>query len=171
MEIVIGINSISYYQYLRQNKFRKYITKEGRKYKEIVEDIFKDVMKDKLISDWECRVSVCFNFDTKHKHDIDNYIKPLLDFMSEIVFTDDKLVVCLIIQKEYNSDNYPFIHIKVDTEIDKNCLICEEIKKIDKFVKKKNICKKCKYIYDKKYRLDNKDKVYVYNQIYHSKHS
>ena len=112
MEIVFDIKPISYYTYLKQNRYRKYISKEGKEYKRIIEDKLTDIMKDKLIIEENCKVDIDLYFNTKHKHDVDNYAKPILDFMSEIVFTDDRLVVDLRVRK-YHSANSPKIIIYV----------------------------------------------------------
>lgn len=102
MEIVIDTKPISYYQYLKQNRYRKYISKKGREYKEKLEEELFACMINKDIIDEDCKVDIKLYFNTKHKHDVDNFAKPILDCMSEIVFTDDKLVVDLRVRKYYS---------------------------------------------------------------------
>ena len=109
MEIEFNIKPVSYYQYLKQNKFRKYITKKGREYKEELEKHFIEAMGDKPIINENCKVDITLYFNTKHKHDVDNYAKPILDCMSEIIFTDDRLVIDLRVRKYYNPNTSKII--------------------------------------------------------------
>ena len=113
MDITIDIIPLSYYQYLAQNIYRKYITNRGRKYKDAIEKILVMEMenKDKIESD--CSVSITFYFDNRRKNDIDNYGKPLLDFMSDIVYGDDRQIVDLRLVKFYDKKR-PRIEIKVN---------------------------------------------------------
>ncbi len=105
MEFNINIKPLSYYMYLTQNKYRKYITKKGRVYKEEIEKILIKSMEDKQIINEECKIYIEFYFDNKRKNDVDNFTKPILDFMSGIVYEDDKLVVDLHIKKFFDKDN------------------------------------------------------------------
>ena len=114
LDIELFIKPLSYYKYLTQNKYRKYITKEGREYKRVIEDRLTEEMEDKKILNEDIRVSLIFYFDNKRKNDIDNYAKPLLDFMSDIVYTDDRLIIELNIKKFYDKSN-PRIHIIVSS--------------------------------------------------------
>ena len=116
MEITIHIQPMSYYAYLSQNKYRKYITSRGRKYKSIIEDKLSEYMmdkKEKFIKTEDIRVSLIFYHDNRRKNDVDNYGKCILDFMSGIIYEDDKQVCELHIYKGYDKEN-PRIEIKVD---------------------------------------------------------
>ena len=99
MEFIIDIKPLSYYSYMKQNKFRKYISKSGRKYKEELQKAFKESMVDNEIIDKPCKLDIVFYFDNKRKNDLDNFAKPIMDAMSEIVYTDDSLVVDLRVRK------------------------------------------------------------------------
>jgi len=105
MELTINIIPISYYQYLTQNSRRKYITKKGRVYKNDIEEILVKEMENKDIIKNECKVSLVFYFNNKRKNDIDNYAKPILDFLSDIVYEDDRQIVELNIKKIYDKNN------------------------------------------------------------------
>ena len=107
----IQIRPLSYYAYLKQNKYRKYITKKGREYKEILENHFKEYMENIEIIDENCKVYVELYFDNKRRVDVDNFCKPILDCMSEIVYTDDCLVTDLHIKKFYDTNAHIIIHI------------------------------------------------------------
>ena len=126
MEFNIDITPISYYKYLTQNRFRKYITKEGRVYKKALEDVFIDYMiapmglagddsigKDRPIYTEDVSVRIELYLDNKRKNDIDNFVKPILDCMSEIIFVDDRQVTELIARKHYDKYN-PRLLIFVD---------------------------------------------------------
>ena len=113
MDITIQIQPVSYYQYLSQNKFRKYITVRGREYKRIIEDKLSTFMDGKNIITTNCRISLIFYFNNRRKNDLDNYVKPILDFMSDIVYEDDKLIIELNVKKFYDKEN-PRIEIKVE---------------------------------------------------------
>ena len=105
MELTIPIIPLSYYQYLSQNKYRKYITTRGREYKRIIEDKLTEFMVDKEIEKEDIRVSLQFYFNNRRKNDIDNYAKPILDFMSSIIYDDDKQIIELNIKKFYDKEN------------------------------------------------------------------
>ena len=113
MEITINIISLSYYQYLTQNRFRKYITKKGREYKGIIEDTLTEFMIDKIRKTGNIRISLVFYFNNRRKNDIDNFAKPILDFMSDIIYEDDKQIIELNVKKFYDREN-PRLIIKVE---------------------------------------------------------
>lgn len=104
MNLNLDIHPLSYYQYLTQNKYRKYITTKGRKYKEDLHCIFIEYMKDKEIIKGKVKVIMKFSFSNKRKNDLDNFIKPLLDCMSGIIFEDDRQVYQLEVSKEDGMD-------------------------------------------------------------------
>ena len=114
MNITIKIQPISYYIYLSQNRFRKYITKRGREYKDIIENVFIEYMVDKDMIMGNCKVDVVFYFDNRRKNDCENYVKPILDFGSEILYKDDCQIVDLHIKKFYDKEN-PRIEINVES--------------------------------------------------------
>ncbi len=105
MEFSIDIQPLSYYMYLTQNRYRKYITAKGRIYKEEIEKVLIKSMEDKQIINEECKIYIEFYFNNKRKNDIDNFVKPILDFMSDIVYTDDRLVVDLHVKKFFDKNN------------------------------------------------------------------
>ena len=84
---------------MKQNKFRKYISKSGRKYKETLQQIFKEQMKNHTMIDKVCKLDIVFYFSNKRKNDLDNFAKPIMDAMNEIVYVDDSLVVDLRVRK------------------------------------------------------------------------
>ena len=102
MRFSLDIVPLSYYQYLSQNRHRKYITKQGRVYKEAIEQIAKDVMKeqDEGIMTDKLYVSMKFVFSNKRQNDLDNYAKPILDCLSNIIFIDDRQVYKLVCEKK-----------------------------------------------------------------------
>lgn len=116
MKINIDIKPISYYQYLSHNKFRKYITKKGREYKEELQKHFNYTMKHNEIFKKDVKLDIKLYFDNKRKNDIDNFVKPLMDCMSEIIFVDDRQVQELHLCKFYDKE-HPRIEIIV-TEFD-----------------------------------------------------
>ena len=105
MEISIAIQPISYYVYLSQNRYRKYITKRGREYKDIIENELVTYMEDKTILTEDVSVSIEFYHNNRRKNDLDNYCKPILDFMSNIVYVDDKQITQLHLHKKYDKTN------------------------------------------------------------------
>ena len=44
-------------------------------------------------------------FNNKRKNDVDNFAKPILDCMSEIVYIDDRQIVELTVKKFYYKTN------------------------------------------------------------------
>lgn len=113
MELIIKIKACSYYQYLSINRFRKYITNRGRDYKNIIEyELTEYMTKNNLtIIDKNCKVELSLYLDNRRKNDVDNFVKPILDFMSDIVYTDDRLITKLYVEKFYDKEN-PRIIIK-----------------------------------------------------------
>ena len=114
MEIQLDIVPCSYYQYLNQNRNTKYITAKGREYKQKIEFELMKVMEDMEMILEDCKVSISLFFNNKRKNDIDNFVKPILDFCSDIVYKDDRQIVDLHVKKFYDKDR-PRICIKVDT--------------------------------------------------------
>ena len=113
MNLEIKVKCVSYYQYLSINRYRKYITNRGRIYKDLIETELIDYMeKNNLtIIDKNCKVELFIYLDNKRKNDVDNFIKPILDFMSDIVYTDDRLITKLYVEKYYDKEN-PRVLIK-----------------------------------------------------------
>ena len=107
----IQIRPLSYYQYLKQNKYRKYITKRGREYKETLELHFAEFMKDIEIINNPCKLDIELYLDNKRKNDLDNFCKPIMDCMTGIVYTDDCLIVDLHINKFYSDKPHIIIRI------------------------------------------------------------
>lgn len=99
MLIELDVSPLSYYQYLHQNRFRKYISKKGREYKELLQTEFNKVMEGTPIYKEDCKVSMIFYFNNKRKNDLDNFAKPVLDCMSGIIFLDDRQVIELHLKK------------------------------------------------------------------------
>ena len=112
MKFKINIPPLSYYAYLKQNKFRKYITDKGRRYKETLQEEFKKVMEEMEIIQDEVTMEIDLFFDNKRCNDVDNYVKPILDCMSKVVFLDDRQIIDLHIKKFYDKDN-PRIVIRI----------------------------------------------------------
>lgn len=113
MKFDIPIIALSYYTYLSQNRYRKYITTKGRVYKEAVENALVDGMVGKEILKENIKVTMDFYINNQRKNDIDNFVKPMLDFMGEIVFVDDRQVVDLHVRKFYDKEN-PRVIITVE---------------------------------------------------------
>ncbi len=112
MKFKINIRPLSYYQYLKQNRHRKYITDEGRKYKETLQAEFKKVMEEMEIIQGEVVMEIDLFFDNKRKNDLDNFCKPILDCMSDVIFLDDRQIIDLHIKKFYDKEN-PRIVIRI----------------------------------------------------------
>jgi Holliday junction resolvase RusA-like endonuclease len=104
-QITTDIQPCSYYQYLTQNRFRKYITHRGREYKNSIETELVESMKEKEIFKGDVKVSIDFYFNNRRCNDIDNFAKPILDCMSEIVFNDDRQITDLHCKKFYDKEN------------------------------------------------------------------
>ena len=98
-EICVNVKPLSYYSYLSHNKFRKYLTKSGRTYKEKLISMITDYMIDKTMIEGNCKVEIDFYFDNNRKNDLDNFAKPILDAMSALVYCDDCQVVDLHLKK------------------------------------------------------------------------
>jgi len=112
MKLIIDIIPISYYQYLSQNRYRKYITAKGKEYKRDIEDKLSVFMVDKEIKTGDIRLHLEFHHNTRRKNDVDNYAKPIMDFMSDIVYLDDQQVTELNVKKFYDKE-HPRIVIEV----------------------------------------------------------
>ena len=72
----LHIKPISYYQYIKQTKNRKYITPKGKEYKELIETEMKKYMEKNKIEKIEYGdvfTSIELYFDNKRKNDLDNF--------------------------------------------------------------------------------------------------
>ena len=112
MKFKINIRPLSYYQYLKHNRYRKYITDKGRKYKEILQVEFRKVMEEMEIIQGEVVMEIDLFFDNKRCNDVDNYAKCILDCMNGVVFLDDRQIIDLHIKKFYDKEN-PRIVIRI----------------------------------------------------------
>lgn len=118
MEIIITeIDPISYYKYMRQARNRKYVSKEGREYRQSIEDIFTKYMVDNNLEMFEkgvnIKVEISFTFGNKRKNDLDNFTKVILDCCSDILFFDDCFITDLHIKKNYVKKT-PKIIVKIN---------------------------------------------------------
>ncbi len=102
MSFTFNIKPMSYYAYMKQNRFRKYISKDGKQYVKIIREQLELQMKTQnlSVSTEKCELYINFFFDNKRKNDLDNMVKPLLDAITGILFEDDKLIYKLVICKK-----------------------------------------------------------------------
>lgn len=95
------LKCISYYQYLSSN--RRFITKRGKAWRESFRRQIIEQMVSKgytLTQSKNLQIEVHFVFDNRRCNDLDNVLKPVMDNMEDIVFTDDRWVQRLILSKE-----------------------------------------------------------------------
>ena len=107
MDLLFDIKPLSYYSYMKQNRYGKYVSKEGKQYKEDIKNIAIKYMEENSFEPFteKLQMNVKFTFDNKRKNDLDNFIKPLLDCFTGICFDDDRWVYKLIAEKEDGCDN------------------------------------------------------------------
>ena len=90
---------------------RKYMKTEGKIIKQAYIESIKKQYKGKLIKKGFVGLEIFYFFGTKHRRDIDNYSKALLDAFSGIIYRDDEQVKPLIQDKFYDKKN-PRIEIR-----------------------------------------------------------
>ena len=78
-----------------------YMCPKGKKLKQRYIDEVVEQYKGKLHTE-ELELDVKYYFGTKHKRDIDNYAKLVLDSMEGIVYEDDKQIKRITIEKFYD---------------------------------------------------------------------
>lgn len=107
----ISVNSA----YRRSAGYGMHMTKEAHAYKEAIHWTV-----------WEKRriyqrpiVKIVFTFGDKKRHDIDNYLKLLLDAMNGLMYVDDNDIVQLHVYKLYNK-NKPNITIVISNDLPAN---------------------------------------------------
>lgn len=77
---------------------------EGKAAKELIQWEMKcQWKKDKLVC--PIKVTIHYVFGDKRKHDLDNYMKVLLDSGTGILWDDDNQIHSLQLSKEYNKEN------------------------------------------------------------------
>ena len=89
------------------NKFgRRYLTQEGKDYKEAIGYLIKSKYKNKVNEDSKFIVFIDFYFADNRRRDIDDYFKLLLDAVSGIIWADDSQIWVLGGTKHHKSKNY-----------------------------------------------------------------
>ena len=88
-----------------------YMCGKGKKIKKAYIEEVIEQYKGKLHTE-DLGLEIKFYFGTRHKRDVDNYNKLVLDAMEGIVYEDDKLVRPLIVDKFYDKEN-PRIEIRI----------------------------------------------------------
>lgn len=127
METQINIKPLSYYQFMHQNRYRKYISKQGKEWRKKVEGELIKVMKGKEIMKKNVEVNILLGFKDKRANDVDNFTKTILDCMSEIVFEDDRQITKLLIEKVISDEYYIKISCRErEEEIDLDDYLLED---------------------------------------------
>ncbi|MCK5017767.1 MAG: RusA family crossover junction endodeoxyribonuclease [Candidatus Peribacteraceae bacterium] len=81
-----------------------YMCGKGKKLKEqYIKEVIEQYKGKLHIEDLE--LDVKYYFGTRHKRDIDNYAKLILDSMEGIVYEDDKQIKKITIEKFYDKEN------------------------------------------------------------------
>lgn len=95
----IPFRPVSINSFYRTTKLgRVYICHEGQKFKSNVSTYVIDKYKPKCL-DCPIGITIDFNFRDRRRLDIDNYIKPLLDSLNTILWTDDNLIYEMNVRK------------------------------------------------------------------------
>ena len=102
MNLLFDIKPLSYYSYMKQNRYGKYVSKTGKQYKKDIVEIASKYMEENSFIPYseKLQMNIKFSFDNKRKNDLDNFIKPLFDCLTGIVFDDDRWVYKLVAEKE-----------------------------------------------------------------------
>ena len=112
---------------MHQNRYRKYISKQGKKWRKNVEGELIKVMKGKEIMKKNVEVNILLGFKDKRANDVDNFTKTILDCMSEIVFEDDRQITKLLIEKVISDEYYIKISCRErEEEIDLDDYLLED---------------------------------------------
>lgn len=87
---------------------RTVLSKEGRAFKEAVAEVIKD--EKPVIGNVEVDITITVN--DHRKHDVDNFLKSLLDSVKGYLFEDDNNITKLTISKVYGPENNFYINVK-----------------------------------------------------------
>jgi Holliday junction resolvase RusA-like endonuclease len=87
---------------------RKYVSAEGVKFVKDIRISLREQMEEKKIKKYEGKVemTVKFYFNNKRKNDLDNFTKPFLDAISDIIIEDDRYIYKLLLEKEDGCEEY-----------------------------------------------------------------
>jgi len=109
-------NITSYYTYLRHSRYgHKYITKQGKEYKEYIQTEMKRLMElnEWVIIDHKIKLTIVYMFKGNRRRDLDDADKALFDCLNGVLYTDDSLI---FERNGYKimSCNENIIHIEID---------------------------------------------------------
>lgn len=89
-----------------------YMTKRGKEMKEYYQYATKEQYSGK-IEEGDCEVKITLYFKSKHKHDIDNFNKLILDSLQGIVYKDDVQIQDLLTKKRISVEN-PRVELEIN---------------------------------------------------------
>ena len=99
------LSTQSIYRYACRGSFpTMYMTARGKQMKEYYQLEAKTQYKEEVSSE-PLEMEINIFFKSKHKHDIDNFNKLILDSLQGIVYKDDNQVVTLRTHKEICKEN------------------------------------------------------------------
>ena len=107
----IPIKAISLHTYYSLGKNRQFITKKGREYQQSIKDYLHFNYRQIFPHPTPVKLYIEFGLTNKRKNDVDNMLKPLLDALNGIFYTDDSLVYDLHVRKFVTDSNYINIEI------------------------------------------------------------
>jgi len=100
-EFLFGFNEIppSLNAYYRHARRKTYITPAGKLFKRRMHNLLFKLGNGSYVVPVEMEVTIIV--PDKRAHDVDNFLKALLDSMENLVFVNDQLVVKLTVEKDY----------------------------------------------------------------------
>lgn len=125
--------SINHLYWIRHNPKThttfKILTTAGKNFKTQFKDYYKKQTQDFLTPNYRLKLAITVTFSDKHKRDLDNTLKVILDSLTGTAFTDDSQIDELSIKRAYEKDK-PNIHIELEEikELDVYALSLEDFK-------------------------------------------
>lgn len=88
----------------------RYITKEGKAFRNIVEKCCKSKMEP---TKSKVELAVYLYFNDKRKRDLDNYMKALQDALNGIAYEDDNQIDCLLVHRMKSKTELAYTTIRI----------------------------------------------------------
>ena len=104
---IVGVQPLSVNTMYRTFRGRVIMSKRGREVKKEITKQLKEQNVQKICG--QVKVSVEFYFKTRHKRDIDNYFKGLLDCCKDVIFEDDDMIYEISARKYIGAEDNQII--------------------------------------------------------------
>ena len=101
MTFILNIKPLSLHCINKQNRQRRYRTRQGNEYYSIIKKEIQKQMDliDMKMTEEQIELEVLFVFDNNRANDLDNHLKSLLDAMEGVLYKNDKQIFKITCEK------------------------------------------------------------------------